>query len=220
MAKKFQSILFWFDGAFTDSIAALTLTALKPELKGGDQIPLRQKLQALHMDLAIGKIVAQTYCMQASEVTGENTAPDQLVGRIIELAVLNQSIFDIYTHIAPEHDPKVVVDIPAEWFNQLVTRWKAADVFLKNRLIFTEQFNLKRIFPDIFYFIPQAAGRSMDECLMVDPQQMRAVAAHKLGLASAAYVYPRRLKMDLALQGIWKTNEDIFHPKAGTRANI
>ncbi len=74
--------------------------------------------------------------------------------------------------------------------------------------------------PDIFEYIPRAAGRNMEDCFLVDPLQMRAVAAHKLGLVSTAFVYPRRLKIDLALQGIWKTTEDVYHPKAGARTNI
>jgi hypothetical protein len=220
MAKKFPSILFWFDGLFTDSIASITLTALKPELTGGEKIALRQKFQALHKDLAIGKIDSETYLVQAAEVSGENISSGSLIQSILEKSVLNQEFFDIYKQIAPENDPKVIVDIPRAWFDQMISHWKVADLFLKDRLIFTEQFNLKRIYPDIFYFIPQAIGRRMDECLVVDPQQMRAVAAHKLGLASATYVYPRRMKIDLAISGIWKTAEDVYHPKAGGRPNL
>lgn len=220
MSKKYQSILFWFDGLFNDSIASLTLTALKPELTGGEKIALRQKLQLLHRDLAIGKIDVETYCRQAAEVSDAKTPSGSLIQSILDSSVLHQEFYDIYKQIASENDPKVVVDIPRVWFDQMVSRWKAADSFPEDRLIFTEQFDLKRIYPDIFYFIPQAIGRQMGECLMVDPQQMRAVAAHKLGLASATYVYPRRMKIDLAIQGIWKTTEDVYHPKAGGRPNL
>jgi hypothetical protein len=220
MSKKFQSILFWFDGLFTESIASVTLAALKPELTGGEKIALRQKLQALHKDLAIGKIDSETYCAQAADVAGVITSSNALVQSILDKSVLHQDFYDIYRQIAPEHDPKVIVDIPQVWFDQMISRWKVADLFPKDRLIFTGQFNLKRIYPDIFYFIPQAIGRRMDECLVVDPQQMRAVSAHKLGLASATYVYPRRMKIDLAIQGIWKTAEDVYHPKAGGRPNL
>jgi hypothetical protein len=220
MAKKYQSILFWFDGLFNDSIASLTLAVLKPELTGGEKITLRQKFQALHRDLVIGKINGDTYCQQAAEVSGVKTSSGNLVQSILEKSVLHQDFFDIYQQIAPEHDPKVIVDIPQIWFDQIVSHWKLAGNFPKDRLIITEQFNLQRIYPDIFYFIPQAIGKRMDECLLVDPQQMRAVAAHKLGLASATYVYPRRMKIDLAISGIWKTAEDVYHPKAGGRPNL
>jgi hypothetical protein len=220
MAKKYQSILFWFDGLFVDSIASLTLSALKPDLTGGEKISLRQKLQALQKELTIGKIDAEDFCRQAGEVSGVKISTGNLVKSILEKGVLHQEFYAIYNQIAPEHDPKVVVDIPREWFDQMISQWKVESSFPENRLIFTEQFNLKRIYPDIFYFIPQAIGRRMDECLMVDPQQMRAVAAHKLGLASATYVYPRRMKIDLAISGIWKTAEDVYHPKAGGRPNL
>jgi hypothetical protein len=87
MSKKFQSILFWFDGLFNDSIASLTLAALKPELTGGEKIALRQKFQALHKDLVIGKINAETYCTLSAEAAGVKTSSNTLVQSILDKSV-------------------------------------------------------------------------------------------------------------------------------------
>ncbi len=220
MPKKFQSIFFWFDGAFTDSIATLLVDALRPGVTGGERIALRQKFQILHQDLAIGKTNVTSFCQKAIETCDTQISPKQLTEQILTAAGLNKPLFDIYSQITPEHDPHIIVDIPEPWFQQLCTRWNVTSVFPADRLIFTEKFRLQKMLPDIFYFIPQAVDRNLEECLLVDPQQMRAVNAHRLGLASTAYVYPRRLKIDLALQGIWKTKEDIYHPKSSSRVMI
>ncbi len=220
MPRKFQSILFWFDGAFGDSVASVTLKTLRPEISGAEKATLRQKLQAMHQDMAVGKIDADSYCKKAVELAQANEDPSKLASRIVDGITLNKSFFDIYCQIGMEHDPRVIVDLPEAWFNEIVKRWGASDKFPISRLIFTESFKLERMLPDIAYHIPRAAGRTMADCMLVDPLQMRAVALHKLGLISTAFVYPRRMKIDLALQGIWKTTEDVYHPKAGTRANL
>lgn len=220
MPKKFQSILFWFDGAFGDSVASVTLKTLRPGISGAEKATLRQKLQAVHQDMAIGKIDATVFCRKAIDLAQANIDASRLVTQIIDGINLNKSLFDIYCQIGTEHDPRVIVDIPQVWFTEVVKRWGVADNFPAPRLIFTETLKLERMLPDIAYHLPRAAGRNMADCILVDPLQMRAVSLHKLGLISTAFVYPRRLKIDLALQGIWKTNEDVYHPKAGTRANL
>lgn len=220
MAKKYQSILFWFDGLFISNIASLSLAELKPNLSTNETITFRQKLQEVVDELTIGKIDPQEYCRRANEIAGTTVSSEQLTRAIINNAELNQPFFEIYTQIPQENNPGVVVDIPRVWFDQLIIKWKVAEHFHEDRKIFTETFNLKNIYPDIFYFIPQAAGLKMEDCIMVDPQQMRAVAAHKLGLSSATYTYPRRMKIDLAIQGIWKTGDDVVHPKGGGRPNL
>lgn len=220
MPRNFKSILFWFDGAFGDSTASITLRTLRPEISGAEKATLRQKLQALHQELAIGKIDAAAYCRKAVELAQVNEDTSRLASRIVEDITLNKSFFDIYCQIAAEHDPRVIVDIPRAWFTEVINHWGAAENFPASRLIFTETLKLERMLPDIAYHLPRAAGRNMADCILVDPLQMRAVALHKLGLISTAFVYPRRLKIDLALQGIWKTTEDVYHPQAGTRANL
>jgi hypothetical protein len=220
MPRKFRSIFFWFDGSFTNSIASYTIGALRPELCSAEKVTFQQILEVLHEDLAIGKIDAHQFWIKAIEACQVPADPNHVVQQILENAKLNQPFFDIYNQIPPEHDPHVIVDIPETWFMEFVKLWRVSDAFPAERLIFTETFKLERILPDIANAIPQAAGRTMEDCFLVDPQQMRAVALHKLGLVSTAFVYPRRLKIDLALQGIWNTTEDVYHPKAGARTAI
>jgi hypothetical protein len=220
MPKKFQTILFWFDGAFCESIAAQAVTILRPEISAAEKATLCEKMQTLQQALAVGNLDPDTFCRKAVDICQVAADPDRLQASILQSTSLNKPFFNIFSQIAAEHDPRVIVDIPQAWFNTLIDRWQVSEAFPPSRLIFTETFHLKRMLPDIAYYIPRAAGRNMEECILVDPLQMRAVELHKLGLVSTAYVYPRRLKIDLALQGIWKTSEDIYHPKAGARTNI
>jgi hypothetical protein len=74
--------------------------------------------------------------------------------------------------------------------------------------------------PDIFYHLPQKAGRRMDDCIVIDANSARAVQSMKVGLASIIYVYPQRLKLELALQEIWRTDADVMHPTSSERVTF
>ncbi|GAP20889.1 hypothetical protein [Leptolinea tardivitalis] len=220
MPKKFETVFFWFDGAFTETVSSLVLKILRPDLSGAARVTLQEKIQFIQDDLSVGKLTSDEFCQKAVELCQVNLTVDHLESEIIHQANLNKPLHDIYTHVVSDNDTRVIVDLPETWFHSLIKRWQLENSFPANRLIFTTPFKLNRMLPDIAYSIPKAAGRNIDECILIDPRQMRAVALHKLGLVSTAFVYPRRLKIDLALQGIWKTDEDIYHPKAGARTNI
>ncbi len=220
MPRNFSTILFWFSGAFTASLYSIIVENLYPNSSSAEKLALQQKVRPLQEQLAIGKLVPETFCrkvMDTLQVDVEPTLIPETLGKSLKI---DQAFFNIYQQISNEFDPRVIVDIPEIWFRQLIKCWNVEESFPDGRLIFLEQSGLGKLIPDVFQYIPKAAGRKMEECIVVDPIQMRAVMAHKQGLVSTAYVYPRRLKIDLALQGIWKTTENVYHPKAGARTDI
>lgn len=220
MPRTFSTVLFWFDGAFTNSLSSQIVELLHPDAGRAEKIAFQQKMRPPREKLTIGKLDLDTFYSEAVRICQSNYDPTWITMNLTESAKLNTAFYDIYCHISPEFDPRVIVDIPEKLFRQQIHRWNVEDRFPDGRLIFLERSGLENLIPDVFHFIPQAAGKKMDDCFVIDPLQMRAVAAHKIGLVSTAFVYPRRMKIDLALQGIWKTSEDVYHPKAGARTNI
>lgn len=220
MPRKFSTVVFWFDGAFSDSLSSQIIELLNPALNSSEKLALLQKVRPLFELMAIGKLNPEAFCHKVVETCQLKADPSSISKRLIEAQEMNQAFFDIYRQISPEFDPRVIIDIPEVWFRQLVQRWNVEDRFPDGRLIFLEQSGLGQLIPDVFQYIPQAVGKKMKDCFVVDPMQMRAVAAHRIGLVSTAFVYPRRMRIDLALQGIWKTTEDVYHPAAGSRTKI
>jgi hypothetical protein len=106
------------------------------------------------------------------------------------------------------------------WWQELAARWQIYPLFPETRTILISEMKLRRMVPDIFYHLPARAGRSADECLTVDALSARAVESMRHGLASIIYVYPERLKLELALQGILATEADVMHPASSQRVRI
>ncbi len=118
MPRKFQTVLFWFDGAFTTSVSAQIVNILRPELSSAEKLDLQQKIRLLQQDLTIGRMDALDFCHRAVTTCQAKFDPAQLSNRLIETAELNQPFFDIYQQIDAENDPRVIVDIPEIWFRK------------------------------------------------------------------------------------------------------
>lgn len=135
-------------------------------------------------------------------------------------ASLNQPAIDLIAKIPQEYERWLVVDYPADWYRELSGRWGLQDIFPLRQTIYISGLKLTRLVPEIFYRLPSCASRRMDECLVIDPISKRAVAAMRHGMASIIYVYPDRLKHELALQGILPTDMDVMHPTSSERVKM
>jgi len=107
-----------------------------------------------------------------------------------------------------------------DWYAEVSKRLGLASLFPEGRIVLTSELKLPRMVPEVFYHLPACADRSMDECIAIDTLSGRAVESMRHGLASIIYVYPERLKLELALQGIYQTEADVMHPTSSERAKI
>jgi FMN phosphatase YigB (HAD superfamily) len=218
--KVYSAIFFWFGGVLTASLPERTLAELMPGVKGNAVIPVRQNIRSLAGELTLGKITSQQFCQQAIAVCQSSLDAAELASRIIAAASLNESVTGLIAKIPATYERWLVVDYPADWYQELAARWKLDSLFQENRTVFSAELKLLRTIPEIFYLLPQKAGRAMDDCLVIDPESARSVEAMKHGLATIIYVYPERLKHELALQGIWQTEANVLHPAASERVSL
>jgi hypothetical protein len=218
--KSYRAILFWFGGVLTDSLAERTRAELAPGARGSAAVSIRKQLRCLSGDLALGSISPQDYCQQAALACQSDLAVSELAHRITTSAEINAPVIGLVRKIAISHPCWLVVDYPAGWYQELAARWGLPSLFPENRILYTTDLNLLRMTPEAFYLLPQRVSQPMADCLVIDPVSARAVEAMHHGLATIIYVYPARLKHELALQGIWQTEENVMHPAASERVSL
>lgn len=216
----YSDIFFWLGGVLTETIPELTRAALFPEAGGYEAVKMQQQIRDLIEDLSLGKITSMQYCEQAIARCESSMTVSGLNRLIIDTASLQQSVADMVVEIPEASERWLIVDFPVDWFSELANRLKIYSLFPENRAIFTAELKIKRMVPDIFYHLPPKAGRAMDDCIVIDPVSARAVEAMKHGLATIIYVYPERLKHELAMQGIWQTDAEVLHPTSSERVKI
>jgi len=216
----YSDIFFWLGGVLTDTIPELTRAALFPEAGGHEAVKMQQQIRDLIEDLSLGKITSKEYCEQAIARCESSMTVSSLNRLIIDTASLQQSVADMVVEILEASERWLIVDFPVDWFSELANRLKIYSLFPENRAIFTAELKIKRMVPDIFYHLSPKAGRAMDDCIVIDPVSARAVEAMKHGLATIIYVYPERLKHELAMQGLWQTDAEVLHPTSSERVKI
>jgi hypothetical protein len=218
--RIYDAVLFWLGGVLAPTLPELTMAELRPELKGHNFVHTRQQLGALAEEVALGKTSAIDYCEAALAVCQSTSSASALEQKLIAAASLRQSLAKLISEIPNRYECWLVVDYPQAWYVQLADHAQIASLFPSNRLIFTEQLEMLRLVPDVFYRLPQKAARPMQDCIIIDGDAGRAVRSFQHGLASIFYVYLDRLKMELALQEIWQTDADVMHPTSSERVKF
>ena len=218
--KIYKAILFWFGGLFTETLAHLSKKAIFPDISGRQLVDTQIKLRSVSEQLILGKINQVDFCQAVAEICGSGLTPEEVEIKMRAKAALNEEVFEIIGGIPQKFLRWLVVDYPEEWFFELAEGWSINSIIPDNQIILTGGMNLDKLVPDVFYHLPSSAGQALGDCLVIDPDTSRAVTAMRHGLASIIYVYPKRLIHELALQGIWKTDEDVMHPTSSERVNI
>jgi hypothetical protein len=218
--KIYQAALFWLGGVLCESLADLTMGQLPPQTDTHHHLAIRAAVRELAEELALGRLSPAEYCRRALALGESALAPAALEERIVELASLRRPVVELIEQIPATVERWLVVDFPGDWWPPLSARWQIQGLFPAQRAIRTADLKLHRMVPDIFYHLPPRAGRSLDECITIDANSARAVESMKHGLASIIYVYPERLMLELALQGMFPTEADVMHPTSSQRVRI
>lgn len=216
----YKAIFFWLGGVLTDPIEEVTLDALAPKAVLKVSHATKLKLRQLAEQLSLGRISPSDYCQRALQMSKLKLDAGELEGRIIEKVALRPPVMDLLAAIPPTYERWLLSQYPMQWFSTFSRRMALSDHFPHERTMYISEIGLERIVPDLFSALPKIADCTVNECLMIDGMSARAVAAVRHGLASIIYIYPERLKHELALQGILKTASEVLHPHASERVNI
>jgi hypothetical protein len=133
---------------------------------------------------------------------------------------LNPAVIQLIEEIPDSYQKWVIVDYPKTWIERAHHTGEITEQFPEDRRILASSLKAKHFGPEFFSAIASQAGLQLSDCLLVDADSARAVAAIRHGLASIIYVYPEHLKHELALQGIIQTDTEVLHPSSSERVEI
>jgi hypothetical protein len=218
--KIYDAVLFWFGGVLSDTVADLTTGQLPSHADRHYTLKIRQVVRSLAEELALGSVSSKEYCQRTLAVYDSDLVASTLENGIIAGASLRPTVAELIASIPTTYDCWLVVDFPTDWWRKVSARCKINTLFPDDRIILIPEMRIGRIVPEIFHSLPLRAGRSVDACITIDACSARAVASTQHGLASIIYVYPERLKLELALQGIFPTETNIMHPTSSERVKI
>jgi len=213
----FNTLLFWLGGVLTESIAELTIGALKPGFGPNERLQWKPAIDPLAVDLILGLIEPGDYCKSVIWACSGKIAREELEARILVRARVRTDVLSVIRRIPAGYEKWLISDFPPPWFAELSDRALIAEIFSPDRMVYTSQLGIKRLNPDIYSSVPAAAKHKMNECIMVDGGSRRAVEGIKRGLVSIIYVYPAQLAHELALQKIIAGEVEVMHPSSSER---
>jgi hypothetical protein len=215
--KGQTTIFIWLSGVLTPTIAESTIAVLMRETKDTVPYNYRQLIRSITSKLSLGKIDATKYCEEIIQACRCSCDPAAFQNEICNNLSIRPEVVEIFSTLPEPTYLRLVSDQPISWIEANKSRDAIKKLISQEHIIFTESLNIERLAPDIFYHLVRWANCTMNECMLVDADTQRATSAITHGLSSTIYVYPRRLRHELALRGLIDLETDVLHPGLATR---
>lgn len=221
MSKKSRDTIFiWFGGVVSERISEITIKTLRSKQSDIGFSKLRSEIVKLADELSLGLLSTHSYCESVIKITKSDLDIDTLEELIPRWASLNKPVMKLLNSIPDKYEKWLVSDYPESWYQVIASRENLSSKYPAKRTIFVSQGDLREMVPRVFDYLARVSSRSLDECILIDSESSRAVAAVRYGLSSIIYVYPDRLEHEFALRGILETEEEVLHPDTSKRVDI
>lgn len=217
---RFKTILFWFGGVLTENLVDLALSIVMPGARGQDFVRYRKMLEPHTLALIRGTQKPHVYCQNIVHEFESELNANQFEDSLIKGIHLHTDVVNIIQEIPEEYSRWLISDYPLKWYEVVSNSLDSPKLFPSNRVIFTADIKSADVQSQIYDHLPIFVGQSMSNCLIIDSNSARAVRGVKRGLASIIYVYPQRLKHELALQKILQAESEVMHPNYSERVEL
>ncbi len=213
---RFKTLIFWFGGVLTEELSDLVLSFMMPGTRGQDYIRYRKMIEPYTSALICGDLESPVYCQHIVHELESKIDSNELEDNLLKRIHLRSEVANIIREIPEEYPRWLVSDYPLKWYEVVSNSLDSSKLFPSNRVIFTAEIKSNGDC-EIYDQLPVLVGQPMANCIMVDGDSSRAVRTVRRGLASIIYVYPHRLKHELALQKILQVSPEVMHPKNSER---
>jgi len=151
-------------------------------------------------ELYLGKIDGRSFCRGVVEAAGIRVTPERLEGKLLSAALPHIPALEVLAQLPSDYRIWLVSDYPREWFGGLSSKLERYPFFSPERLIFTADYRLEKLVPEIFPLLVRDAGQPRESCVLIDGDSARAVEAVKCGLPAELYVDAFRLRRSFLLR--------------------
>ena len=197
-----QAIIFWLSGVLSPSMPAVLLKAVLEAGGSSNNLSALIGFQALDDQLTLGLINDLEYCQTICNEMHLKIKPEGLNEKILAAIKPNRFVYEIINLLPEKFQHWLIVDYPANCFNQISESLEVHRFFPLERMIFLPKCGLKNITPDLFSYLPNHINMPIDRCLLIDENSKRVIKALNYGLPSVIFVDAQRLEREFILRKI------------------
>ncbi|MDD5371189.1 MAG: hypothetical protein PHQ40_19070 [Anaerolineaceae bacterium] len=195
-----RAIFFWMGGVLTQSIESLLRSALaacgRPETNPFSAPGFASNCERL----ALGQLDDLTFCQAVCEISGAKSSPAKFRETVIATFSPLPGVTQAVQRLPDTIQRWLIIDYPRSWFDQVCERLLIQPCFPPERLLFLQDSRLNRLAPDVFDFLAQRSKFRADQCLVVDSNSHRAVAALDHGFPAAIFAGSDRLVREFIMR--------------------
>ncbi len=194
-----RAVFFWMGGVISLSIEPLLRKALA-EWDAEVNLFAKPGFAGACEDLAIGRQDDLAFCQAVCAIAGVEIAPVTLREAVVAAFEPKPRVVQTIQQLPRAVQRWLIVDYPRAWFERGADLFGIYPCFPEDHLIFLTESRLGRLVPDVFDFLAHRAQLRLDQCLVVDEESHRAVAALDYGFPSAIFVDARRLEREFVMR--------------------
>ena len=206
-------IFFWQGGVVTEDLAKLLSYALDQPYAEADLFRSNPDLRTMKEELAIGAISFDEFCNSLSEISKTNLTPLEVQNLISKKATIDPDLIAVAKEFGDQYDLRIISDFPPELQKTVIENNDLKAIFPPDKSILCSDINLTQLTPDIFFHSTNISRHPMENCILVDSNSARAVAAVRSGLSSIIYLDVPRFRRELVLREMLPPSQIDYQPK-------
>ena len=197
---SFDSLLFWFGSVLAPSLESITFSYIEV-VKDRSLIPaLRGKIYELIDELRLGKLNGQEFLPQLSYTCGLNIEHDNFYEYMISSIQPEEDLVRLLSQLETKFTHFYISDWPKVWTEKINFQRHYQDILLLDDIIYSQDFKLEKLMPDILYHSINKLNRGFSNCIFIDENSIRTSAAVRSGLNTIIFSDASRFRRELALR--------------------
>lgn len=195
-----RSIFFWMGGVLTQSIEPLLRSAFTAYGQPEPNLFSISGFASTCEQFSLGQMKETVFCQSITELVHGNIPANTLQEAAISSFSPIPQVCSTIQQLPQNYARWLIVDYPHSWFEQIRGRLQIDSCFSSKHFLFLHDYQLPRLLPDIFDLLVTRSGNRRDQCLVVDANSHRTVAALDHGLPAAIFVDASRLEREFVMR--------------------
>jgi hypothetical protein len=200
--EDLTTIFCWTGGVISPTVPDVTLQWIAERKGQKVDFWTRKAIRESAEDLYVGELAGRPFCQMVKEITGISIDAEDIEAAVLKGLRIRKHVVEVLALLPPIYKIWLISDYPPEWFEIISVQLTPYPFINKERPIFTAEFKLARLVPNIYPLLIRRADQELGSCMLLDGDSFRAVESVKFGLSATIFVDESRLRREFALRKI------------------
>lgn len=210
--RERRSLIFWMGGLVTPSLLEGCNNALEEMGQTGINLPAIPGFEQLSEKLALGQIDDLQFFNEIFAAGKISLDAGDILPKVKERMLPDPRTLAAINLLPAKYQRWLICEFPQDWYEQISKKHGLNGIFNDDHVIFLSKTGLERITPEIFDFLPERVGDTLENCLYFDRDPKRVIAAINRTFPAVIYVDPTRLEREFVMRNFIDRHQPVHTP--------